>query len=83
MTAASTAVDFELAYQVRIVMDRIRFALRVTDQASPTSIQLLEAGIQLLDAFDRLDRIDLTFQRELKLQVPCLNRSVPIAGESM
>jgi hypothetical protein len=27
--------------------------IRVTDKSSPNSIQLLEAGVQLLDAFDR------------------------------
>ena len=60
-----SSIEFEVAYQARIVMDRIRFAIRVTDQSSPNSDQLREAGIQLLDAFDRLDRIDRRFQTRL------------------
>ena len=61
-----SSVEFEVAYQARVVMDRIRFAIRVTDQSSPNSDQLRQAGIQLLDAFDRLDQIDRRFQKRMK-----------------
>ena len=61
-----SSVEYEVAYQARVVMDRIRFAIRVTDQSSPNSDQLRQAGIQLLDAFDRLDQIDRRFQKRLK-----------------
>ena len=61
-----SSVEFELACQARVVMDRIRFAIRVTDQSSPNSAQLRQAGIQLLDALDRLDQIDQRFQKRLK-----------------
>jgi hypothetical protein len=73
--------EFEVAYQSRVVMDRIRFAIRVTDQSPPKPDQLREAGIQLLDALDRLDRIDRGFQTRLKAAERFLNGSVPIVGE--
>ena len=65
-----SSAEFEVAYQSRVVMDRIRFAIRVTDQSPPKPDQLREAGIQLLDALDRLDRIDRGFQTRLKQTVP-------------
>jgi hypothetical protein len=77
-----SSVEFEVAYQARVVMDRIRFAIRVTDQSSPNSAQLREAGVQLLDAFDRLDQIDRRFQTRLKPRERCLNGSVAIGGKS-
>ena len=60
-----SSVEFEVAYQARVVMDRIRFAIRITEHSPPNSDQLREAGIQPLDAFDRLDRIDRRFQMRL------------------
>jgi hypothetical protein len=77
-----SSVEFEVAYQARVVMDRIRFAIRVTDQSSPNSAQLREAGVQLLDAFDRLDQIDRRFQTRLKPRGRCLKGSVAIGERS-
>jgi hypothetical protein len=61
-----SAVEFEVAYHARVVMDRIRFAIRVMEQSPLNPDQLRESGIQLLDALDRLDRIDRRFQTRLK-----------------
>ena len=33
-----SSAEFQVAYQSRVVMDRIRFAIRVTDQSPATSI---------------------------------------------
>ena len=76
-----SSAEFEVAYQSRVVMDRIRFAIRVTDQSPPKPDQLREAGIQLLDALDLLDRIDRGFQTRLKQTGRFLNGSAPIGGE--
>ncbi|SRR6266700_3283604 len=75
-----SAVEFEVAYQARVVMDRIRFAIRVTEQSPPKSDQLREAGIQLLDALDRLDRIDRGFQTRLKPRETCRNGDEDTGG---
>jgi hypothetical protein len=58
-----SAVEFELAYQARVAMDRIRFAIRVTENPDARQEQLREAGLQLLDALDRLNTAERSFQR--------------------
>ena len=56
-----SALEFELAYQVRVAMDRIRFAIKATQSRSQPD-QLREAGMQLLDALDRLEAAERRFQ---------------------
>src|SRR3974377_126494 len=50
-------LDFEMAYQVRLSIDRIRFAIKHTEQFCPQSDQVREAGFQLLDALERLENV--------------------------
>ena len=57
-----SSVEFEMAYQVRVAIDRIRFAIKATDQFAQHPEQLREAGVQLLDALDRLEAADRDFQ---------------------
>src|ERR1035438_3493532 len=57
-----SAVEFEMAYQARIAIDRIRFAIRHTEQFVPCTDQTREAGLQLLDALERLETVDRRFQ---------------------
>jgi hypothetical protein len=57
-----TPLEFELAYQVRVAMDRIRFAIKHTEQFAPQTEQMQEAGLQLLDALDRLESAERNFQ---------------------
>ena len=59
----SSAVEFELAYQARVAMDRIRFAIKVTEDPATRQEQLREAGVHLLDAFERLKKAEYSFQR--------------------
>jgi hypothetical protein len=54
--------EFEMAYQARVAIDRIRFAIKVTEQADKKPEQLREAGLQLLDALDRLEAAERSFQ---------------------
>ena len=56
------SIEFELAYQARVAADRIRFALRQIDEPAHHSDQIREASIHLLDALDRLDRAERSFQ---------------------
>jgi len=62
--AAST---FEFAYQARIAVERIRFAIRQTDQLAANQPILQEVGMQLLDALDRLETADRHFQESFRM----------------
>ena|ERR1035438_2427773 len=57
-----SAIEFEMAYQSRVVIDRIRFAIKHTEQFVPCTDQTHEVGLQLLDALERLETIDRRFQ---------------------
>jgi hypothetical protein len=57
-----SAMEFEMAYQARVVIDRIKFAIRHTEQFAKPCIHMSEAGLQLLDALERLESIDRRFQ---------------------
>jgi len=60
-------IEFEMAYQARVAADRIRFAIRQIDGPASRCGQLREAGLQLLDALDRLDSAERRFQVRSKL----------------
>ena len=55
-------MEYEMAYQVRVAMDRIRFAIKHANQFSQPSEQMREASLQLLEALDRLEYLDRRFQ---------------------
>jgi hypothetical protein len=54
--------EFEMAYQARVAIDRIRFAIRATESTRERADELREAGMQLLDALDRLETAERRFQ---------------------
>src|SRR5215471_14307777 len=62
------AADYELAYQARVAIDRIRFAIRQTEQFAPRTDEIREAGLQLLDALDRLQSAERRFQERLRVR---------------
>lgn len=66
-----TGVDYELAYQVRVAIDRIRFAIKQTEQFAPHTDQMKNAGLQLLDALDRLQSAERRFQQRFRM--PAMN----------
>ena len=57
-----SAIEFEMAYQARIVIDRIKFAIKHTEQFARPCDTMREVGVQLLDALDRLEAVDRQFQ---------------------
>jgi hypothetical protein len=57
-----SAIEFEVAYQTRVAIDRIRFAVKHAEEFSKDCIQFREARLQLLDALDRLEFLDRRFQ---------------------
>jgi hypothetical protein len=61
--ATPSAIEFEMAYQARVAIDRIRFAIKHTEIFGAYSDQTREVGLQLLDALQRLEAIDRQFQR--------------------
>src|SRR5690348_7732256 len=63
-----TPTEFEMAYQARVAMDRIRFAIKHTEQFGPRTDQMREAGLQLLDALDRLQAVERRFQTRSRSQ---------------
>jgi hypothetical protein len=58
-----TPFEYELAYQARVAIDRIKFAISHTEQFCPRSNPLHEAGLQLLDALGRLESVERRFQQ--------------------
>src|SRR3954452_10365783 len=55
-------IEFEMAYQARVAIDRIKFAIKHTEQFAPNTDPIREAGLQLLDALQRLETVDRRFQ---------------------
>ncbi len=59
-------IKFELAYQSRLAVERIRFAIREIEKHVPGQSRLCEATFQLADALDRLESADRHFQESLR-----------------
>ena len=57
-----SAIEFEMAYQARVAIDRIKFAIRHTEQFARPCETMREVGMQLLDALERLEALDRRFQ---------------------
>ena len=57
-----SAIEFEMAYQARVAIDRIKFAIRHAEQFSKPCDQMRDAALQLLDALGRLETIERRFQ---------------------
>jgi len=64
-----------MAYQARVAIDRIRFAIKHTEQFAPRTDQMREAELQLLDALERLERVDRQFQQRSRLPTAGLSRT--------
>lgn len=75
-------VEFEMACQARVVIDRIRFAIKRTEQFCPRSDALREAGLQLLDALERLETVDRRFQQRSRLSCPKRNGHLAAKGNA-
>jgi hypothetical protein len=56
-------MEFELAYQARVAIDRIRFAIKHTEQFGLHTDEMRDANLQLLDALQRLESVDRRFQK--------------------
>ena len=74
-----TAMEFEMAYQARVAMDRIKFAIRHAEQFASACKMMREVGLELLDALERLEALDRRFQVRSRMVAPHKNGSA--AGE--
>ena len=72
-----SAIEFEMAYQARVAIDRIRFAIKHTELFANPCIHLREANMQLLDALDRLESLDRRFQNRSRIAA---DRNGPTPG---
>ena len=70
-------IEFEMAYQVRVAIDRIRFAIKATDQFANHPQQPQEVNLQLLDALDRLESADRNLQVRFR-KSPVVERRDPL-----
>ena len=61
-------IEFEMAYQARVAMDQIRFAIKHANEFSQQSDQMREASLQLLEALERLERLDRRFQERSRIK---------------
>jgi len=62
-----SAFEFEMAYQARAAIDRIKFAIKHTEQFGARTEEMFEASLQLLDAVERLEMLDRRFQERSRL----------------
>ena len=74
VNARSSSIEFEMAYQMRVATERIRFAIRQAEQYGPKTDPMREIGVQLLDALERLESVDRKFQLRSR-RLPRPNRT--------
>ena len=67
LASGPSSIDFEMAYQARVAVDRIKFAIKHAEQFAPRTDQMREVELQLLDALERLQRVDRRFQERSRL----------------
>ena len=58
--------EFEMAYQIRVAIDRIRFAINHLEHFGPPTTFIRDANLQLLDALNRLVSAERNFQKQFR-----------------
>ena len=71
------AMEFEMAYQARVAIDRIKFAIKHTERFARPCDTMREVGLELLDALERLEAIDRRFQIRSRI---ASDRNGPASG---
>ena len=74
-------MEFEMAYQARVAIDRIKFAIKHTEQFARPCDTMREVGLELLDALERLESLDRRFQIRSRMAPPHKNGSDAEARE--
>lgn len=58
-----SSMEFEMAYQIRVAGERIRFAIKAIDKIGTGAASVQEISLQLLDALNRLEETERRFQK--------------------
>ena len=58
--------EWEMAYQIRVAIDRIRFAINHLEHFGPPTTVIRDANLQLLDALNRLVSAECNFQKQFR-----------------
>jgi hypothetical protein len=66
LASGPSSIEFEMAYQARVAVDRIKFALKHSGFA-PRTDQMRQVELQLLDARERLEKVDRRFQERSRM----------------
>jgi hypothetical protein len=66
VNSSPSAIELEMAYQARVAIGRIRFAIRVTGHSPDQPERLREANLHLLDALSRVETADRGFQQKFQ-----------------
>lgn len=78
-----SALEFEMAYQARVAIDRIKFAIKHAEQFAKPCDTMREAGMQLLDALERLEGLDRRFQVRSRLSSGDRNGRETLSGNGV
>jgi hypothetical protein len=80
--ATPSPSEFELAYQARVAIDKIRFAVKHIERANSNAAPLFEVSLQLLDALDRLEAAERNFQRRFRSSLSAVHepQAQPVNG---
>ena len=70
-----SAMEFEMAYQTRVAIDRIKFAIKHAEQFARPCDAMREVGLELLDALERLEALDRRFQVRSRMAISHSNGS--------
>ena len=61
-------MEFEMAYQARVAIDRIKFAIKYAEQFAEPRDRMREASLQLLEALHQLESIERRFQERSRIK---------------
>ena len=76
-------MEYEMAYQARVAMDRIRFAIKHGNEFSQPSEQMREACLQLLEALERLEYLDRVSKSGHESRLACAGPTAQTQTTSM
>jgi hypothetical protein len=62
LTSGPSSEEFQMACQVRVALDRIRFTVKQLEQIGVIANSVREVSLQLLNALERLESADRWFQ---------------------
>jgi hypothetical protein len=78
--ARHAPIEFEMAYQARVAIDRMRFAIKQMEQFAPHTDQMREIGLQLLAAIQSLESADRSFLNRLRTPNRLQSSHTPAKG---